>query len=139
MFLFCFVKIDNGTKINSVNYDGDTPLMCAARKGYMEAVQFLVGQIAQLNVRNNKGETALIMAAANGHAAIVSFLLHSGADIDTRTKSNFTALSWAVIQGHTEVVEILRRARADPFIKPLQSNVVWRATSKYCRLPLPIL
>jgi ankyrin repeat protein len=55
--------------------DGQTtPLIEAARVGWLEGVRLLLGAGAEASWRDAEGETALLKAAANGHASVASVL-----------------------------------------------------------------
>lgn len=60
--------------------DGGTPLLAAARIGYIEGAQLLLQVGAQANLANNSGETPLIIAVQQRNAAMVRLLVSGGAD-----------------------------------------------------------
>lgn len=94
----------------------ETPLMQAAEKGDLEAVQQLLASKAEVNARDQSGETALIHACRNPQAspAVVKALLAAGADMNFRSRNSYTALAWAAAHGNTAVVQVLRKAGAKP-------------------------
>jgi ankyrin repeat protein len=61
---------------------GDTPLILAARIGFDDAVQWLIGLGAKVDGTNKMGETALITAVQQRQTRIVQILLAAGADPD---------------------------------------------------------
>jgi ankyrin repeat protein len=73
-----------------VNEDGETVLLVAARRGFVEIVRRCVWWGFDLNHRNKDDETAVMLAAKNGHEDVVSFLLemplNSGKDRTNRAK-----------------------------------------------------
>ena len=54
--------LENGADINAKDGVGNTPLMWAANKGYLEIARFLVENGADIDARNNANWTALISA-----------------------------------------------------------------------------
>jgi ankyrin repeat protein len=94
-----------------VKADGETGLLLAAMRGDVKAVNALLDNGADVNVRHKDGWTGLLLAAVNGHAAVVQALLDKGADVNTKEKlMGQTALIWAVKGGHEAVVNALLKA-----------------------------
>lgn len=61
---------------------GDTPLMLAARSGFVEGIDVLLRVGARVDQTNRAGETALIGAVQQRQAAAVRRLLEAGANAD---------------------------------------------------------
>jgi hypothetical protein len=94
----------------------ETPLMQAAEKGDLTAMQQLLAGKGDVNARDQKGQTALIYACRNPPAspALIKALLAAGADMNFRSRDSYTALAWATARGNNAVVQLLRRAGAKP-------------------------
>ena len=60
--------------IDTPNKDGDTALIKAARRGFLEMVRLLNYKGASSLLTNNEGRTAIHEAAAHGHTDIVAYL-----------------------------------------------------------------
>lgn len=60
--------------INSLDKDGNTALMLAAKNGNYDVVVNLIANGANINKENRKGKTALTLAAESGHADIMKYL-----------------------------------------------------------------
>jgi ankyrin repeat protein len=72
---------------------GMTPLMFAAREGYIEAAKALIEAGADVNqAREGDRTTPLLMAAINGHFDIGKYLLERGADPNLAAENGATAL-----------------------------------------------
>lgn len=89
---------------------GNTPLMGAAFKGYLEIARLLVDAGAVVDRRNLAGQTALMNAAMFGHRAIVDLLLAHGADPAAADMVGNTPSSLAEKQGNHAMVEHLKAA-----------------------------
>ena len=77
------VSLSSGDFVAAVrDRDGETPLIAAARIGYMGALGDLLRLKAKVDAANRMGETALIVAVQNRHPDIVKVLLALGADPD---------------------------------------------------------
>jgi uncharacterized protein len=90
---------------------GDTPLIIAARLGFDQAVEWLLGMGANVNATNKMGETALIAAVQQRQTVAVRRLLAAGADPDkTDTAQGYSAREYA--QRDTRSREILQLINA---------------------------
>lgn len=85
----------------------NTPLMCAATGGHVEAVRLLLDRGASVNLVNEWGQSALYLSSRNGAADVVALLLQRGADPSVRTTTGWTPLMAAVMGGHYPVVKLL--------------------------------
>ena len=74
---------------------GNTALMNAAWKGFLDIVSYLLASGAHINLQNNYGWTALIWATTNDHPRVVAFLLSKGADCRIPTPVDKTAVDFA--------------------------------------------
>lgn len=104
--------IATGHNINMRDEDGETPLMKAANRGNLRAVDALIKAGANVNAKDEDGNTALMEAADNGHNDVVLRLIEAGADINARDDDGETALDKAVEERHTGTAEILRKYNA---------------------------
>lgn len=69
-----------GMDINITNNNGETALMFACQRGYLEVVLILVAGGANINAKDENGKTVLNYAAEGGNTEIVKLLLAQGAD-----------------------------------------------------------
>jgi ankyrin repeat protein len=74
--------LNQGADPNLPGNGGDTPLIAAARVGFEEAAEWLLGMRAKVDGTNRMGETALIIAVQQRQIPLVKLLLNSGANPD---------------------------------------------------------
>jgi ankyrin repeat protein len=72
--------LNKGTTVNADDKDGQTALMFAARKGYMDIVQILLDNGVDVKAKSQYGATALMWAELNHHDEIVELLKKTGAN-----------------------------------------------------------
>ena len=89
-----------------------TPLMAAAVRGRIEAVQILIGskKCSVTAATESDGRTALMMAAEHGQIGVIQELFAAGASVNRKDKAGRTSLliSCASTEGHLCVEELLR-------------------------------
>jgi ankyrin repeat protein len=102
----------NSTTTDIVN-QGDpgrantTPLHLASRRGFIDLVEFLVGQGADLNARGAWDLTPLHYSAVFNQPTITTKLLDYGADHHLKDAKGNTALDHAKLERNNDVVTIL--------------------------------
>ena len=97
-------------KVNAANDVGETPLMMAALRGYLDLAQRLLDRGAAVN---KEGWSPLHYAATGPQPAIVSLLLDRGAQIDALSPNATTPLMMAAQYGREESVFLLLKRGAD--------------------------
>ena len=94
------------------------PLLVAARRGDLAAVDAAIAARAGLEVTDGVGRTPLIRAALYGHAPVVTRLARAGAKLDAvTTEDKHSALLIAANEGHVAVIQALAAAKADMNIR----------------------
>jgi len=136
-----------GMDVNTVDREGNSLLMIAARNNNLDLARFLLDNRANPERRNPHGDSALMLAAMlghqemvalmlerkpelnhagwnalhyaafSGHAGTVALLVAAGSDVNLRAPNTQTALMLAAKNGHFEVVRILAGARADTALR----------------------
>ncbi len=96
-------------EINLQDSDGNTALILASGRGYIEIVKLLLEhETINVNEKNNNGYAALIYASRNGNIEIVRLLLDiENINVNLQNKNGYTALILASWNGHIEVVKLL--------------------------------
>jgi ankyrin repeat protein len=87
--------------------DDWTPLHYAAMEGRVNAIQHLIDNEANINVKDNDGETPLYYAIMNGHTDIAILLISNGADIIEKGNNGLTPLHEAAAWGNAVIVKML--------------------------------
>lgn len=79
---WAYFFLHQGANPNLPGADGDTPLIVAARVGFVGAAEQLIARKAAIEAENKRGETALIVAVQAKQVPMVKLLLEHGADPD---------------------------------------------------------
>ncbi|NWV12858.1 BARD1 protein, partial [Ptilonorhynchus violaceus] len=101
------LKSPGGNTIARRNYKGETLLHVASIKGDLGAVEQLLKNGADPNVKDNAGWTPLHEACNHGHSEVVELLLQHRALVNTTGYQNDSPLHDAARNGHVAVVELL--------------------------------
>ncbi|NXT81897.1 BARD1 protein, partial [Zapornia atra] len=101
------LKSPGGNTIARRNYKGETLLHVASIKGDLAAVEQLLKNGADPNVKDNAGWTPLHEACNHGHREVVELLLQHRALVNTTGYQNDSPLHDAVKNGHVSIVELL--------------------------------
>ncbi len=92
---------------------GGTPLIEAAARGDLAAVERALAAGAPLEARDNAARTALLAATQGGHTAVARRLIERGADVNAQDQIQDSAFLLAGARGHTEIV-LAAHPKADP-------------------------
>jgi len=114
--------LSRGVDPNTVDDQGNTLLMLAAREGNGETVAAILKFRPKVAQRNVAGDSALMLAALKGHEDIVDQLLEAAAPID---HDGWTPLMYAAFEGHLGIVErLLARGANVNALAPNKSNAL---------------
>ncbi|XP_058277392.1 BRCA1-associated RING domain protein 1 isoform X2 [Hirundo rustica] len=101
------LKSPGGSTIARRNYKGETLLHIASIKGDLAAVEQLLKNGADPNVKDNAGWTPLHEACNHGHREVAELLLRHRALVNTTGYQNDSPLHDAARNGHVAVVRLL--------------------------------
>ncbi|NXI36276.1 BARD1 protein, partial [Galbula dea] len=101
------LKSPGGNMITRRNYKGETLLHVASIKGDLAAVEQLLKNGADPNVKDNAGWTPLHEACNHGHKEVVELLLQHKALVNTTGYQNDSPLHDAARNGHVSIAELL--------------------------------
>jgi len=110
-----------GKKLNSVNWNLETPLMHSVKHNQIEMTKLLLKSKADVNYQFFRGKTALKIAVKNGNTDIVRVLLDGGADIKIKNLMKRTVLMSAAKYGHIEIAEMLINKGSDVNVKDIKN------------------
>lgn len=94
--------LKRGIDPNTVDDQGNTLLILAAREGNIDTVKALLPYKPRLSHRNLAGDSALMLATLRGNLDLVNLLIEAGAEFD---HDGWTPLIYAAFEGHIELVE----------------------------------
>ena len=116
------LSLDIGMDIDSRDYDGRTPLMCAAEVAKVQAVNYLLDKGANPTLTTNSGWSLLHCACEGGDTTIIKKILSCGLDVNIiDTSGEVTPLNAAIAYNNLEAVKFLLKEGADPGILPVSS------------------
>ncbi|XP_057591930.1 ankyrin repeat domain-containing protein 22 [Hippopotamus amphibius kiboko] len=127
-------------------FNGDTPLICACRRGHLRIVSFLLRRNADVNLKNQKQRTCLhyavkkrftffdylliillmpvlligyflMVSKTKQNEALVRMLLNAGVEVNAIDHYGCTALHYACEMKNQTLIPLLLEAHADPMIK----------------------
>ncbi len=110
--------LEDGISPDSKNEYGMPVIILSAVNGYLEFVQLLLEQDADVNAINNDGATALHYIALNtenntNEHSIVELFLSNGADVDIKDGNGDTPLTIASYRAKSDLAKLLIDAGAD--------------------------
>ncbi|KAK9876362.1 hypothetical protein WA026_012671 [Henosepilachna vigintioctopunctata] len=107
---------------------GDTPLMVAVNKGFIDLIPALIRGKADVNVRNNDDFTLLHQAIMKEDGNTAIFLLENGADVNAVTAESESPLQLAIHCRLPDVVDALCSKGVDMSGKDTHGNCpLWAA------------
>lgn len=102
------VLLADGADIDTVDQQGNTPLMLASSIGNPRMLRIILVHNPDIHARNNNGETALMIAAEHGQLAVVQQLIEQGADIYAKNNHGLSPVEIATRNGHRQISDILK-------------------------------
>ena len=102
--------IQRGLDPDTVDAQGNTLLILAAREGHTAAVEALAKNRARLDYRNPAGDSALMLAVLRGHEDAVRALIKAGAVV---AHDGWAPLHYAAFEGREGMLDALFAAGAD--------------------------
>ncbi len=111
--------VGKGADPNLQQSNGDTPLIAAARVGFMDAIDLLLQRGAKVDLANRMGETPLIVAVQQREVDAVKMLLANGANPDkSDSAAGYSARDYAKRDTRTPqilaAIEAAGKAKAKP-------------------------
>jgi len=102
------VLLAEGASVDTVDKEGNTPLMIASKIGNPRMVEIILAHNPKLNVRNNRGDTALMIASAQGVLDVTRQLLAKGADVTLENAEGLNSVQIALRNGHRDISRLIR-------------------------------
>ncbi|ORX81654.1 ankyrin, partial [Anaeromyces robustus] len=98
--------IDQGADINIKNTDGDTPLIIATKKNYMECCEKLISNDVDVHCKDISGNTPLMIAIKNENYGLTQLLIGNSC-INDENKLGETPLYLSIIHNSIEIRNLL--------------------------------
>ncbi len=102
--------LDRGIDPNTVDAQGNSLLILAAREGQLDTVEALLKYRVRIDDRNLAGDSALMLAVLRGHDAVVQTLLKGGARVN---HEGWAPVHYAAFEGRETALDALLAAGAD--------------------------
>nr|XP_047932198.1 ankyrin repeat and death domain-containing protein 1A isoform X2 [Anser cygnoides] len=101
------ILVNAGAKINCVNKNGRSLLHCAAQRGHVRVMEFIMEDLEDVHVdkTDKMDKTAFHLAAEYGQLEVVEFLIHQGCSHNAKDEEKNTALHLAAKNGHLSVLQ----------------------------------
>ncbi len=98
--------LDKGVDVTQKNFDGQTILMLALKKGKVDLAQKLIDKGLSLRDVTDKGYTCLHAAIESGDVACVNFVLAANLPLDTKCNGNPYAV-YAIQASNLDILKVL--------------------------------
>jgi ankyrin repeat protein len=106
--------VNSGADVNVTDDEGRAPLhAAAARSGYRDIAELLLGSGASLDARSKNQQTPLFVSCYRGRSEMAQFLIDRGSDINARDEIGAFPLHAASLRGHVDVARLLIDRGAD--------------------------
>ena len=106
--------LNRGIDPNTVDAQGNTLLILAAREGQTATVEALLQYRVRVDYRNQAGDSALMLAVLRGHEDAARALIKGGATVN---HEGWAPLHYAAFEGRVDMLDALFAAGADVNIK----------------------
>ena len=117
--------LNRGLDPDTVDPQGNSLLMLAAREGQAQTVAALLKYRPKVSLRNAVGDSALMLAVLKGETSVVDLLLGAGAQVN---HDGWNPLMYAAFEGRLEIVDRLLAHGADVnLLAPNKSNALMLA------------
>lgn len=112
----------NHVDVNAEDPYGNTPLMIAADRGYMEIAEELIAHEAKVNAVDKYGQSALMYAAFSGHFNLAKLLLEHRAKVNHASLYGQTALMKAAYGNSLPIITLLLNHKASMEARSLEGR-----------------
>lgn len=97
-----------GVNFNTIDIDGDTPLLYCLREGKaFQVIKELLECGSRIDCRNNEQENPLTLAARCSSVEVVQLLVEHGANVDSTNKDGVSALMLASAEDRENIAGFL--------------------------------
>ncbi len=105
--------IAKGADVNAKAITGETALMAASMRGYLDIVKLLIKNGAKVNAKSNYGQTSLMLSVYGDYVKVFKLLVKNGADMHIKNEEGTTLLMGASNIGSFKITKYLIKKGAD--------------------------
>lgn len=113
--------LNNGALVDKPTPAGETPLILAAKGGWLNIVKLLIERNCHINSVDNEGDSALSHACMHGRVNVCEYLIRHGIDHRMRNKAGLKAFDLM-----TNMIEYEKRR-----IRLLPEQLIWERRWPY--------
>ncbi|MBA3953951.1 ankyrin repeat domain-containing protein [Candidatus Dependentiae bacterium] len=99
--------IEQGADIHKLNYNNNSCLHIAAKRGCKDIVKLLLSKHADVTCKNIYSKTPFYYALKEGSNTLISLFIEHGVDVNAAQLNGYTPLSLAAENNNTPLVEFL--------------------------------
>lgn len=114
--------LERGANPNAASTTGNTPLMYAVEKGYLDIMTVLVSYGADVNAVGFNGETPLFLSIFHNDFQSAKFLLEQGANPNSKDSFGITPLIYAAATNQYQSADLLLFYEADEKVTDAEGN-----------------
>ena len=111
------VLLSGGASIDTVDQNGNTPLMIASKIGNIRMVRILLAHNPDIDKKNNQGNTALMVASEYGQSVVAEHLIANGANPNAKNDAGYSPLEIAKRNGHAAVIDVIGTRYENPLLR----------------------
>lgn len=104
---------DNDIDLNWTNEDNETMLHYCSKKGFAQAVRWLLNNGANIEAENNQGETPIFYSIYSKDREIINILLEYNANVNHINSFKRTLLQEAIITASNKFIKLLMQKVKD--------------------------
>ena len=110
---FAKYLLKNDINVNYKDYDGRTPMVCAAEKDLRSIVRMLLEKGADPNSKDPYQRPLIVVAAFANNFELLKLFIDHGADVNASTPFGMTALYASILMKNTEILKYLIERKFD--------------------------
>lgn len=98
--------------LNTINENGDTPLLYAIKNSYNDSVRILISADVDINYQDHNGNTALHYAVKKKNIKCINMIIENNANVHIKNYEGYDVLMISILENDYEIISILLIADA---------------------------